>query len=82
MKKDDVVIYLNEEDAKVYVKVPDGLETLFQLQDLPGKILQEAVHNKGLHDFDLTGLKDGNYFVYVHQEDYIRSKKIVLGYQP
>jgi hypothetical protein len=82
MKLDDVVIYLNEEDLKVYVKVPAGIETLFQLQDLPGKILQEAVHDKGLHDFDLTGLKDGNYFVIVNQDDSIRSKKIVLGYQP
>jgi hypothetical protein len=82
MKLDDVVIYLNEEDLMVYVKVPKGFQTLFQLQDLPGKILQEAIHNKGLHDFDLTGLKDGNYFVIVNQDDSIRSKKIVLGYQP
>jgi hypothetical protein len=82
MKLDDVVIYLNEEDAKVYVKVPVGKETLFQLQDLPGKILQEAIHSKGLHDFDLTGLKDGNYFVIVNQNEGIRSKKIVIGYQP
>ncbi|KPM46964.1 sugar isomerase [Jiulongibacter sediminis] len=81
-RKDDIVIYLNEEDAKVYVKVPKGPETHFQLQNLPGKILQEAVHDKGLHDFDLAGLPDGNYFVIVNQDDYIRSKKIVLGYQP
>ncbi|WP_341225900.1 T9SS type A sorting domain-containing protein [uncultured Arcticibacterium sp.] len=82
MIKDDVVIYLNEEDLKVYVKVAKDIETHFQLQDLPGKILQEAVHDKGLHDFDLTGLKDGNYFVIVNQGDFIRSKKVVLGYQP
>ena len=82
MIKDDVVIYLNEEDLKVYVKVEKDIETHFQLQDLPGKILQEAVHDKGLHDFDLTGLKDGNYFVIVNQGDFIRSKKVVLGYQP
>ncbi|MCR9062930.1 MAG: T9SS type A sorting domain-containing protein [Cytophagales bacterium] len=82
MKKDEMVIYLNEEDAKVYVKVPKGIETLFQLQNLPGKILQEAVHDKGLHDFDLAGLPDGNYFVIVNQDEFIRSKKIVIGYQP
>ncbi|UBM58469.1 T9SS type A sorting domain-containing protein [Marinilongibacter aquaticus] len=82
MNKDEMVIYLNEEDAKVYVKVPSGKKTHFQLQDLPGKVLQEAVHDKGIHDFDLAGLADGNYFVIVNQNDYIRSKKIVLGYQP
>ncbi|AWW00505.1 T9SS type A sorting domain-containing protein [Arcticibacterium luteifluviistationis] len=82
MIKDDVVIYLNEEDLKVYVKVEMDIETHFQLQDLPGKVLQEAVHDKGLHDFDLTGLKDGNYFVIVSQNGFIRSKKVVIGYQP
>lgn len=82
MEQNEVVIYLNEEDAKVYVKVPPGIETHFQLQDLPGKVLQEAVHEKGIHDFDLDGLEDGNYFVIVNQDEYIRSKKIVLGYQP
>jgi uncharacterized linocin/CFP29 family protein len=81
MKKEDIAIYLNEADAKVYVKVPSGIETLFQLQNLPGKILQEAVHDKGIHDFDLAGLPDGNYFIIVNHDDYIRSKKIVLGYQ-
>ncbi len=82
MNKNDVLIYMNEEDAKVYVKVPAGIETHFQLQDLPGKVLQEAVHDKGMHDFDLAGLKDGNYFVIVNQDDDIRSKKIIIGYQP
>ena len=82
MTQDDFVIYLNEEDDKVYVKVPTGKATLFQLQNLAGRILQEAVHEKGLHDFDLSGLPDGNYFVIVNQEDFIRSKKIIIGYQP
>lgn len=82
MSKEQFIIYLNEEDAKVYIKVPPGIETYFQLQDLPGKVLQEATHSKGLHDFDLTGLPDGNYFVLINQNDLIRSKKIVLGYQP
>lgn len=82
MTKNDFVIYLNEEDAKVYIKVPSGIETHFQLQDLPGKVLQEAVHDKGIHDFDLDGLVDGNYFVIVNQDEYIRSKKIILGYHP
>ncbi len=82
MKKDDIVIYMNAEDAKVYVKVPAGIETHFQLQNLPGKVLQEAVHDKGLHDFDLAGLKEGNYFVLVNQDDVIRSKKIIIGYEP
>lgn len=82
MRKDDFVIYLNEEDEKVYVKVPAGPETHFQLQNLPGKILQEDFHSKGLHDFDLAGLEDGNYFVIVNQEEFIRSKKITIGYHP
>ena len=82
MKKDDVVIYLNEPDEKVYVKVPPGMETLFQLQNLSGKIIEEAIHYKELHDFELSGLPDGNYFVIVKQGDSIRSKKIVKGYHP
>jgi hypothetical protein len=82
MNKNEFVIYLNEEDAKVYVKVPPGIETSYQLQNLPGKILQEAVHDKGIHDFDLEGLPDGNYFVIVNQDEFIRSKKIILGYHP
>jgi hypothetical protein len=82
MKKEDVVIYLNEADEKVYVKVEPGIETLFQLQNLSGKIIQEEVHFKSLHDFDLSGLPEGNYFVIVRREEFIRSKKIVKGYQP
>ncbi len=80
--KDQVIIFLNEEDDKVYVKVPEGSETRFELQNLAGKLISEAVHNKGLHDFDLTGLPDGIYFVIVNQDDRIRSKKIVKGYHP
>ncbi len=80
--KEQVVIFLNEEDEKVYVKVPTGLETRFELQNLAGKLIADAVHDKGLHDFDLTGLPDGIYFVLVHQDDIIRSKKIVKGYHP
>ncbi|MBX2952950.1 MAG: T9SS type A sorting domain-containing protein [Leadbetterella sp.] len=80
--KEQVVIFLNEEDDKVYVKVPAGPETRFELQNLAGKLISEAVHNKGLHDFDLTGLPEGIYFVIVNQDDRIRSKKIVKGYHP
>ncbi len=80
--KDEVVIYLNEEDEKVYVKVPAGKPTHYQLQNLAGKVLQEETHTKALHDFDLTGFKDGNYFVIIEQDGLIRSKKITLGYQP
>ncbi len=82
MNKDEVVIYLNEPDGKVYVKVPEGYETLFQLQNLSGKIIEEEINNKALHDFELAGLPDGNYFVIVKQGDIIRSKKIVKGYHP
>ncbi len=80
--KEQIIIFLNEEDEKVYVKVPGGLETRFELQNLAGKLIAEAVHGNGLHDFDLTGLPDGIYFVLVHQDDIIRSKKIVKGYHP
>ena len=82
MSTKDFIIYENREDAKVYIKVPKGIETYFQLQNLPGKVLQESLHDKGLHDFDLSGLPDGNYFVVVNQEDVIKSKKIVIGYHP
>jgi uncharacterized protein (DUF1501 family) len=82
MKKEEIIIYLNEPDDKVYVKVPEGYDTHFQLQNLSGKIIAEAVHSKALHDFDLTGLADGPYFVIVNQQDFIRSKKIVKGYHP
>jgi fructose 1,6-bisphosphatase len=58
------------------------METHYQLQNLSGKILQEAVHDKNLHDFDLTGLKDGIYFVMVSQNGVIKSKKIIKGYHP
>jgi hypothetical protein len=73
MSKDELVIYYNEPDEKVYVKVPPGLETHYQLSNLSGKILQEAVHEKALHDFDLAGLPE----VIVNQDDVIRSKKII-----
>ncbi len=82
MKDSDIVIFLNEPDEKVYVKVPAGFETHFQLQNLAGKILQEAIHDKPLQDFELNNLPDGNYFVIVNQNDVIRSKKIVKGYHP
>lgn len=77
MKKENVVIYQNLEDEKVYVKVPPGIDTLFQLSNLAGKILQEEIHQKQLHDFDLAGLPEGVYFVIVNQDDVIRSKKII-----
>lgn len=77
-----VVIYMNEEDEKVYVKVPPGFETRFELQNLAGKLISEDVHSKTLHDFDLAGLPDGIYFVIVNQDEVIRSKKIVKGYHP
>ncbi len=82
MKKEDVIIYLNEEDDKVYIKVPVGIDTHFQLQNLSGKIIQEAVHQEALQDFDLTGLPEGIYFVIVNQDERISSKKIVKGYHP
>jgi hypothetical protein len=77
MKKDAIVIYPNAEDEKVYVKVPPGIETIFQLSNLAGKILQEETHTRALHDFDLAGLPEGIYFVLVNQNEVIRSKKIV-----
>lgn len=80
--KDEITIFLNEQDDKVYVRVPDEMETHYELQNLAGKILQEATHDKSLHDFDLTGLDDGIYFVLVNQGSLIRSKKIVKGYHP
>lgn len=80
--KDEIVIFKNEEDEKVYVKVPEGILTNYQLQNLAGKVLQEDSHDKGLHDFDLAGLEEGNYFVIVEQDGIIRSKKIVIGYEP
>lgn len=80
--KEQVIIFLNEEDEKVYVKVSPGMDTRFELQNLAGKLISETVHNKGLHDFDLTGLPDGIYFVIVNQDDRIWSKKIVKGYHP
>lgn len=73
--KDDITIFLNEPDDKVYVRVPDDIETHYELQNLSGKILQEATHDKNLHDFDLTGLPEGIYFVLVNQGNLIRSKK-------
>jgi hypothetical protein len=82
MSDSDIVIFMNEADEKVYVKVPAGFETHFQLQNLAGKVLEEAVHDKSLHDFELNLLPDGPYFVIVNQNDVIRSKKIVKGYQP
>jgi hypothetical protein len=80
MQKDQVVIYHNIEDEKIYVKVPEGIATHFQFQNLAGKIIEEAVHDKALQDFDLTGLPEGNYFVIVNQDDVIRSKKIQIGF--
>ncbi|NBA88562.1 T9SS type A sorting domain-containing protein [Emticicia sp. CRIBPO] len=82
MKREDVIIYLNEEDEKIYVKVPKGIETHFQLQNLAGKIIQEAIHFDALHDFDLSGLPEGNYFVIVNQDERISTKKIIKGYHP
>lgn len=76
MKNKEFVIYHNEPDEKVYIKVPEGKETYFQLQNLAGKVLQEATHSKSLHDFDLTGLPEGNYFILINQDDVIKSKKI------
>jgi hypothetical protein len=76
MRRDDIVIYHNEADEKVYVKVPEGYETQYQLSNLAGKILQEGTHTRPLHDFDLAGLPEGIYFVLVNQDDVIRSKKI------
>lgn len=81
MKPQDVIIYHNREDDKIYVKVPAGVETHFQLQNLAGKIIAEEVHDKPIHDFDLTDLPEGNYFVLVNQNDIIRSKKITIGYE-
>lgn len=78
----DIIIFLNEEDEKVYVKVPAGFETRFELQNLAGKLISEAIHDKTLHDFDLSGLPEGIYFVIVNQDDVIKSKKIVKGYHP
>ena len=80
--KDDIVIFFNERDDKVYVKVPEGRETNYQLQNLAGKVLQEEIHSNSLHDFDVTGFPDGIYFVLVTQGENIRSKKIVKGYYP
>ncbi len=51
MQKDQVVIYHNMEDEKIYVKVPEGIATHFQFQNLAGKIIEEAVHDKSLQDF-------------------------------
>ena len=81
MSKDELVIYYNEPDEKVYVKVPAGMETHYQLSNLSGKILQEDTHEKALHDFDLAELPEGVYFVIVNQDDVIRSKKIVKEYK-
>lgn len=77
--KDQLVIYYNEPDEKVYVKVPAGVETHFQLSNLSGKILHEDTHFNALHDFDLSDLPEGIYFVIVNQDDVIRSKKIIKG---
>lgn len=81
MRKDEVVIYHNKEDEKIYVKVPEGIATHYQLQNLAGKIISEATHDKALQDFDLTGLPEGNYFIIVSQDDVIRSKKIQIGFE-
>jgi hypothetical protein len=81
MRKDEVVIYHNIEDDKIYVKVPAGIATHFQLQNLAGKIIAEGIHDKAFHDFDLTDLPEGNYFVIVNQDDVIRSKKIQIGFE-
>jgi Secretion system C-terminal sorting domain len=80
--KEDITIFYNLEDEKIYVRVPIAKETHYQLQNLPGKVLQEATHDKNLHDFDLSGLKDGIYFIIIEQEGLIKSKKIVKGYHP
>ncbi|MDP5121538.1 MAG: T9SS type A sorting domain-containing protein [Spirosomaceae bacterium] len=80
MQKDQMVIYHNIEDEKIYVKVPEGVATHFQLQNLAGKIIAEAVHAEAFQDFDLTDLPEGNYFVIVNQDDVIRSKKIQIGF--
>jgi hypothetical protein len=80
--KEDVTIFHNLEDDKIYVRVPLAKETHYQLQNLAGRVLQEAFHSKNLHDFDLTGLKDGIYFVIIEQDGLIKSKKVVLGYHP
>jgi hypothetical protein len=82
MQQERVIIYLNAEDDKVYVKVPAGIETRFELQNLAGKLISESVHDKSLHDFDIGGLPDGIYFVIVNQNDQISSKKIIKGYHP
>lgn len=81
MKQEEVVIYHNKEDEKIYVKVPEGFETYFQLQNLSGKIISDETHRRAVHDFDLTGLPEGNYFVIVNQDDVIRSKKIMVGFE-
>ncbi len=75
--KESVVIYMNEPDEKIYIKVPAGVDTHFQLSNLAGKILQEETHQKQLHDFDLAGLPEGVYFVIVNQNEVIRSKKFI-----
>lgn len=80
MRKDQVVIYHNKEDEKIYVKVPEGIATHFQLQNLAGKVIAEDEHDKSLQDFDLTGLPEGNYFIIVNQDDVIRSKKVQIGF--
>jgi hypothetical protein len=82
MVKEQVIIFLNPEDEKVYVKVPAGIPTRFEFQNLAGKLISETVHDKGLHDFDISGLPDGIYFVIVNQNDKISSKKIIKGYHP
>lgn len=81
MRKDEVVIYHNKEDEKIYVKVPPGIATHFQFQNLAGKIIAEETHDKSFQDFDLTDLPEGNYFVIVNQDDVIRSKKIQIGFE-
>lgn len=79
---DDITIFYNLEDEKIYVRVPRPGMTHFQLQNLPGKILQEDTHENNLQDFDLSGLDDGIYFVIVSQENFIKSKKVIKGYHP
>lgn len=76
MRTEEVIIYYNEPDEKVYIKVRPGIETYYQLQNLSGKVLQEAHHTLPLHDFDLTGFPEGNYFVLVTQGEKLYSKKI------
>lgn len=78
MSRQDVIIYHNEPDDKVYVKVQPGIDTYFQLQNLAGKVLQEAVHQSSMHDFDLTDLPEGIYFVLINQDERIYSKKIYV----